>query len=351
MPEKTAPYLRIAAEIRRRVADGELSPGDRVPSTRQIAREWNVALATAAKVLTTLAQEGVVRPEPRVGTVVAGPAPAPAVRQGEAVRPARPATGTARGARKGAGGGGPHPGEISRERVVRAAIEIADREGLEAVSMRAVAARLGAATMSIYRYVRGKDDLVMLMADAAYGEAAYPGEVAGGRRERLELVGRTLWTLFRRHPWLAQVNPLTRPVALEGVTAHGERLLSALDGLGLPATRVMDLQVLFYSYVQGMAIHLEEEARAEAASGLSADDWVDLQQEAFDRIAASGRYPVFARILSGLRDGYDLDLDALFEMGLRALLDGLAVHHPALGVRHGEDPGGDPREDGPDGAM
>ncbi|WP_037892225.1 GntR family transcriptional regulator, partial [Streptomyces sp. Tu 6176] len=66
------PYLRIAAEIRRRIADGELAPGERVPSTRRIAEQWGVALATATKALTTLRLEGLVEARPRAGTVVAG---------------------------------------------------------------------------------------------------------------------------------------------------------------------------------------------------------------------------------------------------------------------------------------
>ncbi|MBC3992979.1 winged helix-turn-helix transcriptional regulator, partial [Streptomyces sp. AC563] len=67
------PYLRIVGELRRRIAEGELTPGDRVPSTRQIAREWGVALATATKALTTLRLEGLVVTRPRAGTVVATP--------------------------------------------------------------------------------------------------------------------------------------------------------------------------------------------------------------------------------------------------------------------------------------
>nr|BFE81516.1 hypothetical protein GCM10020093_041170 [Planobispora longispora] len=59
---------------------------------------------------------------------------------------------------------------------MRAAVEIADAEGLEALSMRGVAARLGVATMSPYRYVGGKDDLILLMADAVYAEASYPDD-------------------------------------------------------------------------------------------------------------------------------------------------------------------------------
>ena len=68
------PYRRIANEIRARIADRELRPGDPVPSARGITREWGVALATATRVLATLNAEGVTRSLPGRGTVVAGPA-------------------------------------------------------------------------------------------------------------------------------------------------------------------------------------------------------------------------------------------------------------------------------------
>ncbi|MGO4428402.1 GntR family transcriptional regulator, partial [Streptomyces sp. MCAF7] len=147
-PEPDPPYLRIVTEIRRRIADGELAPGDRVPSTRQIAKEWGVALATATKALTTLRVEGFVEARPRVGTVVATRAAAPPTRRTPLSPPPPP--------------GAEH--ELTRERIVRAAIEIADSEGLAALSMRGVAARLGVAAMSPYRHIGSKEDLVLLMA-------------------------------------------------------------------------------------------------------------------------------------------------------------------------------------------
>ena len=65
-----APYLRIAADIRHRITAGELRPGQRVPSTRALVREWGVAMATAAKALAVLAEQGWVRAVPGSGTVV-----------------------------------------------------------------------------------------------------------------------------------------------------------------------------------------------------------------------------------------------------------------------------------------
>ncbi|HEX8628679.1 MAG TPA: winged helix-turn-helix domain-containing protein, partial [Catenuloplanes sp.] len=70
------PYARIVADIRARIVAGELRPGDRAPSTRQITRQWGVAMATASKALAALRQEGLVHPARGVGTVVSAP-PAP----------------------------------------------------------------------------------------------------------------------------------------------------------------------------------------------------------------------------------------------------------------------------------
>jgi DNA-binding transcriptional regulator YhcF (GntR family) len=294
------PYLRIARDLRARIADGRLAPGDRVPSTRQLARRWNVALATATKALAELRREGLVEARARAGTVVAS-------------RPVEPRPARAEG-------------ELTRARIVAAAIAIADAEGLDALSMRGVAARVGASTMSTYRHVANKDELVVLMADAAYGELGYPPPHPTGWRERLERAGRTLWALYRRHPWLAHVGLLTRPLPLPNLLAHSEQLLAALDGFGLDATERMDLEIVLYGHVQGVAMHLEREAQAAAASGLSEDGWMRVHGPALGAIAATGRYPGFSALMSAFGgDGYDLDLDKIFELGLRALLDGFAL--------------------------
>ncbi|MEU4302895.1 TetR/AcrR family transcriptional regulator C-terminal domain-containing protein [Kitasatospora aureofaciens] len=304
------PFRRIADEIGRRIANGTLAPGDRVPSTRQIAREWGVALATATKALTALRLEGLVEARPRVGTVVAAGDRAPS--SGDRPPPRHKPVVTA-------------DHELTRERIIRTSIDIADGEGLAALSMRSVAARLGVAAMSPYRYVNSKDDLVLLMADAVFGEEVYPVEPPTGWRVRLEVGARTLWGIHRRHPWLAQVGTLTRPLMLPALMVHAEWALAALDGHGLDPTTMLDLHVLLYSYVQGIAVHLERETQAEAATGLSEDKWMDHQTPALQAITAATQYPVFARVTGSLKNGYDLDLDTLFEFGLKPLLDGIAA--------------------------
>ncbi|KAA6223908.1 GntR family transcriptional regulator [Streptomyces albofaciens JCM 4342] len=304
---RTPPYQRIVHDIRRRIAEGELAPGDRIPSTRQLARDWNVALATATKALTVLRQEETVHTQARVGTVVA---------------PVPGRSGTARHTDKG-----PAPErELSRDGVVRAAIAIADAEGLAALSMRGVAARLGTAAMSPYRYVNGKDDLVLLMADTVFGELPRPAGTPADWRARLEAGARALWALHRAHPWLAQTGSLTRPLLLPNMLAYSEWMLSALDGHGLGPATMLDVNVLLYAHVQGLAVHLEREAQARGATGLSDEQWLDTQADALTRLIASGAYPTFARVVEGCGTaGYDLDLDALFALGLRSLLDGVSA--------------------------
>ncbi|MFF5900741.1 GntR family transcriptional regulator [Streptomyces argenteolus] len=320
------PYRRIVKEIRRRISEGELTPGDPVPSTRRIAQEWGVALATATKALTTLRMEGAVETRPRAGTVVAAAPTTTARARGH--RPQGPST------------TGPTPAPTEQEltlgRIVRTAIDIADAEGLSALSMRGVAARLGVAAMSPYRYVTSKDDLILLMADAAYGEQSYPGTAPAGWRARAELGARTLWTLHRRHPWLAQLDSLTRPLLVPNLMVHGEWLLSALDGHGVDTTTLFDIHVLLYSHVQGLAVHLEREAHAAATTGQSEDQWMDSRTSDLQALVQSGRFPTFTRVVSSFGDGYDLRLDTLFELGLKALLDGLApVIEAGGGELHG----------------
>jgi len=291
------PYLQIVAELRRRIAAGELAAGAALPPVRQIARDFGVALATATKAVATLSHHGLVKAVPRVGTVVTSKL------------------------RASAGG---RDAELSRERIVDAAIAMADREGIAALSVRGVASKLDIPTMSLYRHVRSKDELVQRMIEAAIG-APFPVEPPAGWRAQLELGARLQWQVYRRHPWLARVMIVTRPLPLPNTLAHAEWMLRALDGLGLDAATMLQLHIAVHSYIQGLAVNLEAEAQAENDTGMSEADWMASHEAAFIGLAASGRLPTFAKVLAALSGGFDLDLDALFELGLRALLDGVTA--------------------------
>jgi len=294
-------YARIVGEIRGRIERGELRPGDRVPSTRQIVQEWGVAMATATKVLTTLRQDGLVRAVPGVGTIV-GPSGSPSpVRRREPDQ------------------------DLTRERIVRTAMAIADTERMPALSMRRVAAELGVATMSLYRYVPGKDELVLMMADAAFAGTTIPKVMPPGWRAKLELVARLQWATYRRHPWLAQVVSVTRPQALPSLLVHANASLNALDGLELDASTKLYIHIMVFGHAKGTAVNLEWEAEAEQYTGMDADQWMEVQSPAFEAILGSGALSTFSRVIGEEGLDFDLNLDKLFEFGLQRLLDGLAV--------------------------
>src|SRR3954470_6100402 len=304
--ESTAPpSTRIAAELRRRIAAGELAPGARMPSTRALVQRYGVAMATATKVLTTLRHEGLIRSVPGVGTVVAGQPPRPAE------RPAR---------RRSAPDGG-----LALPAIVAAGIAVADAEGLAALSMRRVAAELGAAPMSLYRHVSDKDELLLTMMDAAISEVALP-EPPQEWRDGLEVAARALWAGFRRHPWLPAALSLTRPQLLPGALAYSEWVLGVLSRADWDPTTTFTVHLTVFTFVRGLAMNLELEAEAEEASGLTDDEWMSSQQAALTALVADGRHPTCARVLSDM--DFDMDLDALFEFGLQRLLTGIAAVPP-----------------------
>jgi AcrR family transcriptional regulator len=308
------PYVRIATELRNQIEAGDLAPGERVPSTREITRRWGVAMATATKALTALRNEGLVRAVSGVGTVVeAGRRPARTARPAQARPPAPvPAAARSRSASD----------PLTPERIVAAAVAVADAEGLAGLSMRRVAAEVGVATMSLYRHVSDKDDLLMQMMDAVFGEGWLPKDPPDGWRDRLESAARALWAMFRRHPWLATALSVTRPQLVASAMPYTEWVLAALDSRGLDLPTVFTVHLTLLNYTRGTAVNLELEAEAEAISGMDNEEWMDTQEPALRSIMATGRFPALERLVGA---GYDFDLDALFEFGLQRLLDGFAV--------------------------
>lgn len=292
-----ADSAEVLASIRRRIERGDLKPGDRVPSTRQITRDWGVAMATATKVLRALQQEGLVVSRPGIGTVVAN---APVV---EPPRPSRP-----------------RAPEVTRAQVVRTAMAIADAEGSAAVSMRRISTELGVATMSLYRHVPSKDDLVTHMIDTAFGDHPFAHPAPAEPRAALEAAARKLWEIYRRHPWCAPLMSLTRPQVTPNVIRYAEWVMGALARAGLEPVQTLLVHVTVFSQVRGLATSLEPEAAAQQETGMSYAEYIETQDAVVN--AMTGAFPAF-RAVASVSD-FDLDLDELFEFGLTGLLDGLA---------------------------
>jgi AcrR family transcriptional regulator len=217
---------------------------------------------------------------------------------------------------------GPKP-SLTLARIVAAAIEHADAEGLASLSMQRLAERLGCAKMALYRYVPGKAELVALMLDAALGAAPDPGapDLAvtgpGGEPWRTQL--RT-WavTMFERmlaHPWAHELAQGVRPVGPNEV-GWMESALTALAGSGLTGAESLDMIALLAGHVRALALQAAAAGRegAEAALG---------RQVAQALAAQAGRYPRTAAAFA--ESTSPAERDNALGFGIDRILDGLGV--------------------------
>ncbi|MFC4149555.1 BTAD domain-containing putative transcriptional regulator [Micromonospora mangrovi] len=210
--------------------------------------------------------------------------------------------------------------ELDRDRVVAAAVAVADADGMAELSMRRVAVELDVSTVSLYGHVASEDLLVGYMIDAVLGEQPLPPPAPGWRAE-LEQVARAAWAAFTRHPWVAQAMSLTRPQLSPNGLVIVDRVLHALTGTSLSTSEQLHVHVMLISFVRGVAASLEPEVRAERDTGLTNEEWMETQEHALREVASAGS-PLLRAALS---KEFDFDLDTLFEFGLARMLDGLAT--------------------------
>jgi AcrR family transcriptional regulator len=227
---------------------------------------------------------------------------------------------------------------LSVDRIVAAAIEVADAEGLPALSMRRVAEKLGAGTMSLYTHVPGKAELLDLMLDRVHGQTTPPDQVAGGWRAKLEHVARENWALYHRHPWLLQVT-MVRPVLGPNVTAKYEHELRAIDGIGLTDLEMDLVLTLVAGHVEGAARRSLESAQAEQLTGVSDEQWWRARAPILGSLVDYSQYPTASRVRSAAGEAYNspYNADAAFEFGLQRVLDGVEA---LIRARTGTNPPG-----------
>ncbi|WP_045556056.1 TetR/AcrR family transcriptional regulator [Streptomyces sp. FxanaA7] len=213
---------------------------------------------------------------------------------------------------------GPKPG-LTLDRIVEAAVRVADTEGLHALSMRRVATELGTGTMSLYRYLPGKGELLDLMLDRVQRPSENPADLGDGSwRSALEAMGRATLALYRRHPWLLQVNqsrPVLGPSALDGM----EKVLARINSTGLTDPELVSAIAAVDGYVVGAARTQLYAQEAEHRTGLTDAEFWQAQAPVLEELMLSGRYPVLAGLSE---DTFSSDFDH-FEFGLQRLLDGL----------------------------
>jgi AcrR family transcriptional regulator len=207
---------------------------------------------------------------------------------------------------------------LSYERIAQAGIRIADAEGLDAVTMRRVAKDLGAGTMSLYRYVDNRDDLLSLMSDLVSAEAIAPPPT-GEWRTDLSEIAHTLRRVTLRHPWMA--GRILRTTSFGPHTlAMAESTLTLIDGHGLSMSQLLDIWRTIVTFVRGFA--LAESIRAAAAPAPLDDTAGGYLRSALD----SGKYPLVSSWFTNT--GPSESPDEAFERRLSYVLDGISANFP-----------------------
>jgi AcrR family transcriptional regulator len=203
---------------------------------------------------------------------------------------------------------------LNLRNIAEAGIEIADADGLAAVSMARVAARLGYTTMALYRHVSGKDELLALMAEAAF-EAAVQ-EIPDGTpwRDGLERWSRDVLHPYLASPWLTEINPsgLNSPAQLAAM----DQGLALLSTTGLPIDEQLGILLTLSAYIAGHARLMADITRTETGEGAPMGTLMA-------HLAGTGRLPwVEKAFASGTFDD-DTEPSDEFSHGLGLVLDGI----------------------------
>lgn len=227
---------------------------------------------------------------------------------------------------------GPKAG-FTPDDVVQIAVQIADEEGLSAVTMNAVSARLGFTTMAIYRYFPNKDALLDAIVDAGMGRPPVSRDPNATWRDRVAEWSRAKRAMLCARPWLAELPFVAAP--------HGPNWLSWLEAVldplwstGLRPADLGEMISVIDGYTRGASDTAISLARARAR-GTSAEEWAAAVGADLGRAIGDPRFPRFAALISTPSDGQPRTMDESFEFGLQRVLDGIERYVEA--VR----PGGD----------
>jgi AcrR family transcriptional regulator len=216
---------------------------------------------------------------------------------------------------------------FSRDEIAAAAVRIADAEGIDGLSMRRLAQELGAGTMTLYHYVRTKDELMLLVTDAVMGEIVVdPSQLpADDWRAAVTAVARSSRAALERHPWLFDI--VEDPGAGPNGVRHFDQSMQAVSGLAGTMRDKLDVIFAVDEYVFGYCLH-----RRGGNPGQAQDPTGEGMMAYIGDLVAGGGYPTLEGLIAehGLRplwqevEDHGRD-DGRFERNLARLLDGIAA--------------------------
>jgi AcrR family transcriptional regulator len=209
---------------------------------------------------------------------------------------------------------------LDRDTIVQAAIEIADADGIEAVTMRRVADRLNTGPMSLYRYVPDKDALVSMMVDAVIGDVPLKSvDVPADWREGLRLLAESAWRVSRAHRWYPEASIARPPLTPNGV-AGLELGLSIFDGYDIGIGTKAQFVAAVHISVLSAAMNLAVGERTRARMDMPGEDIMTADVPFLRTMMSSGRYP---RVIKFLTEAERPDGEAQMWAGVELILDGI----------------------------
>ena len=241
---------------------------------------------------------------------------------------------------------------LSRDQIVKAAIELLDAEGLEGLNMRELGRRLGSAATAVYWHVGSKANLIALAGDRVWHEVALPDPAAAGWRDAATELATGLHAMLTRHPWLVQAFG-SYMVFGPGKARHDDHSLAIYETAGFTSTQADQAMATVFTFVLGNALGAAAAAslrRKLSRGGGNAEALIrDTMAKARD-IAA--QFPRLHARLETTAAGYAAAPQHNFEFGLQAIFDGLeaqltsrrtpAGQNARKPPRHGQKPPGGP---------
>jgi AcrR family transcriptional regulator len=218
---------------------------------------------------------------------------------------------------------GPKP-TLSVDRIVAAAIDIARAEGFRAVSMSRVAGELSTSAMALYRYVGSKDELALLMMEAAAGTPPAPKAADETWRAALERWAHAMFELFRDNRWFLQI-PVAAPPATPRQLAWLETGLAALRDVGITEAEKLSLLLLVNGYVRYDAMLRGDIAEAASSGGRTVDAVIGEYAGLMRHLVQADRFPLLRQAIDGGAMDQPDEPAADFAFGLARTLDGIAA--------------------------
>jgi AcrR family transcriptional regulator len=208
---------------------------------------------------------------------------------------------------------------LTREQIVRAAIELLDAEGIDGLSMRQLGLRLGSAATAVYWHIQSKENLVALAGDAVWSEIELPDLAAVDWRGAATTMAKDLYAMIIRHPWLLPAMS-THLMYGPGKARHDDHLLAVYEMAGLPQAQAQQAAMVVVTFVLGMALGAASEAEWRARMRRTSGGEQRIEDKLSEARQIAMGYP---RLSAVGTPGDPVPPGEELDFGLRAILGGL----------------------------